>query len=80
MAPTVAVAWLIAFAVLLFAMLRRQEILVPACGETPVLAPPDDDEEQMPETDRTPRRLRWLPTVVAATALVRLVVLVALHR
>ena len=36
-----------------------------------------DEEEQLPETDRAPRR--WLPWTVAAVAAVRVVVLLALH-
>jgi hypothetical protein len=38
---------------------------------------PDDDEEQLPETDRAPRP--WLPWSVAAVAALRLVLLVTLH-
>jgi hypothetical protein len=38
---------------------------------------PDDDEEQLPETDRAPRP--WLPWTVAAVAALRLVLLATLH-
>jgi len=40
-------------------------------------APTDDDEEQLPETDRAPRN--WLPWSVAALALIRVGFLVVLH-
>jgi hypothetical protein len=38
---------------------------------------PGDEDEQLPETDRAPRR--WLPWTVGALALVRVALLVTLH-
>jgi hypothetical protein len=48
-----------------------------AQGRPVVPSVPDDDEEQLPETDRAPRN--WLPWSVAAVAAVRLVLLLTLH-
>jgi hypothetical protein len=65
----------------LFILLRRPGLFSPAlvlegAEHAPVLAPGDEDEE-MPETDRSPRP--WLPWAVAAVAFVRVTLLVALH-
>ena len=46
-------------------------------GRPLVPAVPDDDEEQLPETDRAPRR--WLPWSVAALAAIRLMLFLTLH-
>jgi hypothetical protein len=83
MSLTTAVAWTIAFAVLLFALLRRElvSVLVPVSSGTAAPAlPEDDDEQQQPETDRVQRRIPWLTATVVATAAVRIGLLVALHR
>jgi hypothetical protein len=70
-------------AVILFALFRRPGNFSPALvletesrceGRT---SPDEDDEEQMPETDRAPRP--WLPWTVAAIALVRVTLLVTMH-
>jgi len=65
----------------LFILLRRPGMFSPAlvlegAEHAPFIAPGDEDEE-MPETDRAPRP--WLPWAVAALALVRVTLLVALH-
>jgi hypothetical protein len=83
MAPSLAVGWTIAFAVLLFVLLRTHavRIAIAAWNGDPFEAlPPDEEEEQKPETDRAPRRFAWLPVTVAALAVVRAGLLVALHR
>jgi hypothetical protein len=70
-------------AVILFALLRRPGNFSPALvleGESrceQARPKPEDEEEQMPETDRAPRP--WLPWAVAAIALVRVTLLVTLH-
>jgi hypothetical protein len=65
----------------LFMILRRPGNFSPAlvlegAEHMPTVAPGDEDEE-MPETDRAPTP--WLPWTVAAVALVRVTLLVALH-
>jgi hypothetical protein len=82
MSVTTAAAWTIAFAFLLFALIRRVQVpvLEPIGPTTALPAPTDDDDEQLPETDRTPRKLPWLAATVVATAAVRVGLLVALHR
>ena len=52
-------------------------LAIDAAGRPSTPPLPDDDEEQLPETDRAPRP--WLPWSVAAVAAVRLVLLVTLH-
>jgi hypothetical protein len=52
-------------------------VLAVAEGKPSVPVMPDDDEEQLPETDRAPRR--WLPWSVVLVASVRLVLLLTLH-
>jgi hypothetical protein len=83
MQPSVAAGWIIAFAVLFLALLRLHAVRVAIpLAEVAIVAPgaPDDDEEQMPETDRAPRRLSWLPLAVGAMAAIRLAFLVILQR
>jgi hypothetical protein len=79
---TTAVAWTIAFSFLLFALLRRQQIpmVVPIATAAEAQALPDDDDEEMPETDRAPRRAHWLAAAVVVTAALRVGLLVAVHR
>ena len=72
----------IAFALALLVLLRRPGVLSPvllAVGTSrwPGQPGPGDDEEQLPETDRAPRR--WLPWGVAWVAALRLVVLLTMH-
>jgi hypothetical protein len=72
----------IAFALALIILLRRPGALSPvplAVGMSrwPGAPAPGDEEEQLPETDRAPRR--WLPWGVAAVAGVRLVLLLTVH-
>jgi hypothetical protein len=90
MQPSMAAAALWAFFLLCVTLLSSgawrmavpiSSIEVPAARIGP--AAPDDEDEQLPETDRAPRRLRapaGLMAAVAATALVRVGVLVALGR
>ena len=83
MQPSVAAGWIIAFAVLFFALLRLHAVRVAIpLAEAAIVGPgaPDDDEEQKPETDRAPRQLSWLPLAVGAMAAVRVAFLVVLHR
>jgi hypothetical protein len=67
-------------AIALVVLLRRPGVFSPALvieGVDTVRVPPGDEDEQLPETDRAPKR--WLPWTVAAVALVRVVLLVTLH-
>ena len=76
-----ALSLLVALAIV--ALIRRPGVFSPALvietasswPGTP--APTDDDDEQLPETDRAPRS--WLPWSVAAVAAVRVAVLLTLH-
>ena len=67
-------------ALALIVLLRRPGVFSPALvvesGDL-VRAPPGDEDDQLPETDRAPKR--WLPWTVAAVALVRVALLVTLH-
>ena len=72
----------IAFALALLIVLRRPGVFSPVllsmqANPWPTTPAPDDEEEQMPETDRAPRP--WLPVGVAALATVRLVLLLTMH-
>ena len=73
----------IAFVLALLVLLRRPGVFSPvplAASARPwpaTPAPGDDEEEQLPETDRAPRPL--LPWGVAAVAALRLVLLLTLH-
>ena len=75
----VAIALAAALAVVI--LLRRPGVFSPALVAEGIAweahAPGDEEEEQLPETDRAPRR--WLPWSVAAVAAVRLVLLLTLH-
>jgi hypothetical protein len=76
----------VGIALALVVLLRRPGVWAPALVDGGRPGEPDDDEEQLPETDRSPpsvpgvhlvhRRLGW---VVAAVAAVRLVLLLTLH-
>ena len=72
----------VAFALAILFLLRRPGVFSPV----PVVATssfwpgtpaPGDEEEQLPETDRAPRR--WLPWSVAALAALRVVLLATMH-
>jgi hypothetical protein len=70
------------FAFALILLLRRPGVFSPAFvleGAAPGKAPvaPGDEDDQLPETDRAPRR--WLPWAVLSVALVRVALLVTLH-
>ena len=87
MQPAAQIAWALALALLFVAVLARAgwlRMAVPVLDlERPGPGTPDDtgDEEQLPETDRAPRRgLHALTCAVALTAGVRLGLLVMLHR
>ena len=82
---TVEMAWVLAFAILLVvALLRTGAVreMVPA-GFAARLGPRtgDEEEDQLPETDRAPgRSSHVLAYAVALTAAVRVGLLLALHR
>jgi hypothetical protein len=87
MHPAVQIAWALAIAAMLLAALRRWGwlwLLAPAleqAGGPRVPGEGGEDDEQLPETDRAPRRgLHALTCAIALTAAVRLGLLVALHR
>jgi hypothetical protein len=72
----------LAAAVAVLILFRMPGVFAPAlamAGDSrrPDAEPPGDEDEQIPETDRAPRR--WLPWSVAAVAAVRLVLLLTLH-
>ena len=72
----------IACAMALIILLRRPGELSPVpafarAGRWPGQPAPDDEEEQLPETDRAPRR--WLPWSVVALAALRVVLLLTLQ-
>ena len=88
MQPAVQIAWILAAAALLVAVLRRSgwlRLAVPVTAsdlrEGPGVPEGGDDDEQLPETDRAPRRSsHLLACAVVLTAAVRVALLVALHR
>jgi hypothetical protein len=72
----------LAAALALLILLRRPGVLSPvlvldASPAAMTVPAPGEEEDQLPETDRAPRR--WLPWSVAAVAALRLVLLVTLH-
>ena len=72
----------IVIALALVVLLRRPGVFSPvlvAAGASrwPNPPAPGDEEEQLPETDRAPKR--WLPWSVATVAALRLVLLVTLR-
>jgi hypothetical protein len=88
MQPAAQIAWVLAFALLLLALLGRAgwlRLAVPVfdAERSGPGSPPgeDGDGDQLPETDRAPRRrLHALTYAVALTAAVRVGLLVTLHR
>ena len=86
MQPETVVAWIVTFAVICFALVRsiRGQVFVPIAdppsgGGTKM---PDEDEQQ-PETDLAPASAGRFPSLmvaVAATAALRIGLLVAMHR
>ncbi|HYV67275.1 MAG TPA: hypothetical protein VE964_13615 [Myxococcales bacterium] len=85
MHPAAQMAWALAAAALLLFVLRRWGwVLAPAAVERasgPRTPGEDGDDEQLPETDRAPRRgPSALACAVAVTAAVRLGLLLAIHR
>jgi hypothetical protein len=73
----------VAFALALVILLRMLGVTSPVPVTVqgrrwPTTPAPDDEEEQLPETDRAPRK--WLlPWTVASVAALRLVLLLTLH-
>ena len=87
MHPASQIAWTLALAALLLAVLRQSGwllVLAPAGPERaagPRVPGEGGEDEQLPETDRAPRRGPHLLTcAVALTAAVRLGILLAIHR
>lgn len=78
------VALTLFLALAIFALLRMPGAFCPApvaaasLREGAVAIPGEEDEEELPQTDRAPART-WLPWTVAAVAAARLVALVALR-
>jgi hypothetical protein len=72
----------VAFVLAVIVVLRLPGVLSPvpvtAGSPWPTTPSPDDDDEQLPETDRAPQR-RWLPWAVASVAALRLVLLLTLR-
>jgi hypothetical protein len=75
-------------ALVLVALLRRPGNFSPALVlegksrcEGPETSGDEEEDEEMPETDRSPspRQLPWLPWAVAAVGVVRVTLLVTLH-
>jgi len=86
MHPAAQIAWALALAALLLTVWRQSGwLLAPAVEEAwaggPRVPGEGGEDEQLPETDRAPRRgLSTLTCAVALTAAVRLGVLLAFHR
>lgn len=59
-------------------LMRHPGVYAPALAWEGRPVTPDDDEEQMPETDAAPRK-PLLPWIVAAAGALRLVLLLTLH-
>jgi hypothetical protein len=74
-----AVAFVLALVVLLRMPGAFSPVVVTEQGNPwPTTPSPDDEEEQLPETDRAPGQ-RWLPWAVASVAALRLVLLLTLR-
>jgi len=87
MHPAAQIAWALALAALLLAILRQSGwllLLAPVGLERatgPRVPGEGGEDEQLPETDRAPRRgLHALTCAVVLTAAVRLGILLAMHR
>ncbi len=85
MHPAAQLVWALALAALFLAILGQSGwVLAPVAVESaPGPRTPGDggEDEQLPETDRAPRRgISMLTCAVALTAAVRLGVLLAIHR
>ncbi len=87
MHPAAQIAWALALAALLLAILRQSGwllLLAPVGLERatgPRVPGEGGEDEQLPETDRAPRRgLHALTCAVVLTAAIRVGLLVALHR
>jgi hypothetical protein len=75
------VALSVALALAVAVLLRRPGVFAPALvfeGGPREALPPDDEDEQLPETDRAPRT-PWLGWTVSGVAALRLALLLALH-
>ena len=85
MHPAAQMAWALALVALLLTVLQKSGwVLAPAAVER-AFGPrtPDEggEDEQLPETDRAPRRgLSALACAIAVTAAVRFGLLIAIHR
>jgi hypothetical protein len=80
---TLAAGWVLAFGMLFAMLLRSRPLAVPVLVGRIAAAPrprDDEDQEQLPETDRAPRAFPWLPAVVAMAGALRLCLLVGWHR
>ena len=78
MEQALAAGWVLAFGMLFLVLLRSRLVAVPVLAgrAPPPPRPRDDEEEQLPETDRAPRAFPWLPAAVAGVAALRLCLLV----
>ncbi|MFL5367738.1 MAG: hypothetical protein ACJ781_19865 [Myxococcales bacterium] len=83
MDQALAAGWVLAFGMLFAMLLRSRPLAVPVLVGR-IGSPPrprdEEDEEQLPETDRAPRAFPWLPAAVAVTAAVRLCLLAGWQR
>ena len=76
-----ALTLVVAFA-LLAILLRRATAFAPVlafAGRPEATEIPGDDDEQLPETDRAPRKPHALAWTVAAVGVARVALLVAMH-
>ena len=72
----------IAAALFILALLKMPGLTMPALAfaQPMVGSIPGEDDEELPQTDRAPRRLRLpLPSIIASVAALRLLLLVTLH-
>jgi len=75
-----AVAFLLALLVIFRMLGLPSPVPLAAQGNPwPTTPSPDDEEEQLPETDRAPQRRWLLPWAVASVAALRLVLLLTLR-